>query len=127
MEIVDDSLLRLLYKEDLRVQEVRKLLQSSKPVDISVIQRPEVSDHDFVEEQERALSAFCVRTMSLSIGRGVFTLHTTAPIITETLPIPALNLTGETNMSFALTFKEIFDFWSTTVLNKFLCKSHRRL
>ena len=94
MEIVDDNLLRLLYKEDLRVQEVRKLLQSSKPVVVCVVQRPEVSDHDFVEEQERALSAICVRTMALSVGRGVFTLHTTTPIITETLPIPSLNLTG---------------------------------
>jgi anaphase-promoting complex subunit 1 len=37
---------------------VRKLLQSSKPVPISVTQRPEISDHDFVEEQERALSSF---------------------------------------------------------------------
>ena len=110
MEIVDDSLLRLLYKEDLRVQEVRKLLQSSKPVVVSVVQRPEVTDHDFVEEQERALSAFCVRTMALPLGRGIFTLHTTTPIITETLPIPTLNLTGRAtprNTTVELTHIEV--------------------
>merc|ERR1719192_3039017 len=48
--------------------------------------------------------------MALSIGRGVFTLHTTTPIITEMLPIPRLNLTGRAlprNTTVELTHIEV--------------------
>lgn len=51
--------------------EVYNLLQSSKPVTINLTQRPEVSDHDFIEEQEKYLYAIGTRTMALPIGRLV--------------------------------------------------------
>lgn len=69
MDDIETSLLQLRFPDDRRVAEVRKLLQSSEPVDIRVVQRPEVSDHDFIEEQEKHLYAICTRTMALSIGR----------------------------------------------------------
>lgn len=69
MDDIEYSLLRLRFSNDRRVSEVRKLLQSSEPVEIKVVQRPEVSDHDFIEEQEKHLYAICTRTMALSVGR----------------------------------------------------------
>lgn len=69
MDDIETSLLRLRFPDDRRVAEVRKLLQSSEPVEIKVVQRPEVSDHDFIEEQEKHLYAICTRTMALSVGR----------------------------------------------------------
>ena len=45
------------------------MLQSAHPVQITVTQKPEVTDHDFLEEQERHLYAICMRTMALSLGR----------------------------------------------------------
>ncbi|KDR08910.1 hypothetical protein L798_00564, partial [Zootermopsis nevadensis] len=63
-------------------------------VQITITQRPEVSDHEFIEEQEKHLYAICTRTMALPVGRGMFTLRTVAPVVTETLPIPRLCLTG---------------------------------
>lgn len=92
---LDEELLRLRFSEDLRVQEVRHMLQSSKPVRISLQQKPEVSDHEFIEEQERYLYAICTRTMALPVGRGMFTLCTFHPLPTEALPIPKLCLTGK--------------------------------
>ena len=71
------------------------MLTSSKPVPITVEQAPEVSDHDFMEEQERALLAMCHRTMALPVGRGALTLHTCSPLVTEPLSIPPLCLTGK--------------------------------
>lgn len=71
------------------------MLCSSRAVTINIIQRPEVSDHEFLEEQERHLYALCIRTMSLPVGRGMFTLYSSSPVITETLPIPKLNLSGK--------------------------------
>ncbi|KAJ7330710.1 Anaphase-promoting complex subunit 1 [Desmophyllum pertusum] len=91
---LDDEVLRLRFGKDLRVQEIRRLLQSSKPVTVNVLQKPEVSDHDFIQEQETRLLMMCKRTMSLPVGRGMFTMATSRPVLTETLPIPPLDLTG---------------------------------
>uniref|UniRef100_A0A0P4WJL7 Uncharacterized protein n=1 Tax=Scylla olivacea TaxID=85551 RepID=A0A0P4WJL7_SCYOL len=95
METLDTDMLALRWIEDQRITEVRRMLCSSKAVTINIVQRPEVSDHDFLEEQERHLYALCIRTMALPVGRGMFTLCTSAPVITETLPIPKLNLSGK--------------------------------
>lgn len=67
--VSSSSLWSLRFPDDLRVIEARRLLQSSKPVAIVLVQRPDVSDHDFIEEQERHLYAICTRTLSLPIGR----------------------------------------------------------
>lgn len=91
----DDAILKLRFNKDHRVAEVRKLLNSSKPVRIAIVQRPDVSDHEFIEEQEKHLHALCTRTMALPVARGMFTLRTSTPIITEQLPIPRLCLTGK--------------------------------
>nr|XP_034193924.1 anaphase-promoting complex subunit 1 isoform X2 [Osmia lignaria] len=91
----DDAVLKLRFNKDHRIAEVRKLLNSSKPVRIAIIQRPDVSDHEFIEEQEKHLHALCTRTMALPVARGMFTLRTSTPIITEQLPIPRLCLTGK--------------------------------
>lgn len=95
METLDMDMLALRWCEDQRITEVRRMLCSSRAVTINIVQRPEVSDHDFLEEQERHLYALCIRTMALPVGRGMFTLCTSAPVITETLPIPKLNLSGK--------------------------------
>lgn len=52
MKIVLLQVTGLIWSQDLRVQEVRRLLQSSRPVRVSVVQLPEVSDHEYIEEKE---------------------------------------------------------------------------
>lgn len=69
MEDVENPVLKMRFPEDLRVVETRRLLQSSKPVTISLVQRPDVSDHEFIEEQEKHLYALCTRTMALPVAR----------------------------------------------------------
>lgn len=61
--------MKLRWPKDQRVAEVKRLLQSSQPVSITIQQRPEVSDHEFIEEQEKHLYALCTRTMALPVGR----------------------------------------------------------
>ena len=80
---------RLRWPNDQRISEVRKLLQSARPVIIGVQQRPEVSDHDFVEEQERNLQSLCIRTMALPVGRGAMAFQCAAPLPTE--PVSCLH------------------------------------
>uniref|UniRef100_A0A6A7FY93 Anaphase-promoting complex subunit 1-like isoform X1 n=2 Tax=Hirondellea gigas TaxID=1518452 RepID=A0A6A7FY93_9CRUS len=94
MDNLDWSVLRLRWATDKRINEVRQMLNSATPVVIDIKQRPEASDHEFIEEQERYLFSLCIRTMALPIGRGMFTLSTLTPVITETLVIPPLTLSG---------------------------------
>ncbi|CAB4041846.1 Hypothetical predicted protein, partial [Paramuricea clavata] len=85
---------KLRFSIDHRIREVRRLLQSARPVHVSLVQNPEVSDHDFVQEQEARLLMICKRTLSLSVGRGMLTLATSRPTLTELVPIPPLEITG---------------------------------
>ncbi|XP_024080333.1 anaphase-promoting complex subunit 1 isoform X2 [Cimex lectularius] len=91
-----EEILTLRFNKDQRVEEARRLLNSSEPVTINVTQRSDVTDIEFVEEQERCLYAICTRTMALPVGRGMMDLHTTVPVvITEQLNIPKLCLVGK--------------------------------
>ncbi|KAG9468650.1 hypothetical protein GDO78_022271 [Eleutherodactylus coqui] len=94
MNDLNQEVMSLIWSEDLRVQEVRRLLQSSHPVRVNVVQMPEVSDHEYIEEKENRLLQLCQRSMALPVGRGMFTLFSHHPVPTEALPIPKLNLTG---------------------------------
>uniref|UniRef100_A0A8C8SQU8 Anaphase-promoting complex subunit 1 n=1 Tax=Pelusios castaneus TaxID=367368 RepID=A0A8C8SQU8_9SAUR len=94
MNDMNQEVMSLIWSEDLRVQEVRRLLQSAHPVRVNVVQTPEVSDHEYIEEKENRLLQLCQRTMALPLGRGMFTLFSYHPVPTEPLPVPKLNLTG---------------------------------
>lgn len=108
MEHIDTKLLRLRFPDDLRINDVKKFLNSSKPVTIDITQSPNMSDHEFIEEQEKQLFALCTRTMALSIGRGMFTYRTYYPVLTEILPMPKLCLTGkETTRGSTVEFQQI--------------------
>uniref|UniRef100_A0A1I8M2U1 Uncharacterized protein n=1 Tax=Musca domestica TaxID=7370 RepID=A0A1I8M2U1_MUSDO len=95
MDNIDTKLLSLRFPDDMRVAEVRRLLSSSEPVIIDITQSPGTSDHEFIEEQEKQLFSLCTRTMTLPMGRGMFTLRTSIPTPTESMPIPKLCLTGK--------------------------------
>ncbi|XP_059480357.1 anaphase-promoting complex subunit 1 isoform X2 [Neocloeon triangulifer] len=95
MEDLNMEALKLRFPKDQRVASVRRMLQSAKPVKISIIQRPEVSDHDYIEEQEKQLLSLCTRTLGLPVGRGMFTLASVEPVVLEPLPVPKLCLTGK--------------------------------
>ena len=95
LEEVETEITNLRWPHDRRLAEVRKMLQSARPVIIGVQQRPEVSDHDFVEEQERSLQSLCIRTMALPVGRGAIGFQTATPLPTEPITIPRLCLTGK--------------------------------
>ncbi|KAJ8719345.1 hypothetical protein PYW08_011520 [Mythimna loreyi] len=94
MEHLNTQLLSLLYPRDHRMTEVINLLQSSIPVTINLTQRPEVSDHDFIEEQEKYLFAVSTRTMALPIARGMASLRTVPCPATEAVEVPRVCVWG---------------------------------
>lgn len=95
MTHIHTKLLRLRFPQDLRVDEVRRILASANPVVIDITQKIGISDHDFIEEKEKQLLAMCTRTMALPLGRGMLTLRTSTPAATESMSIPKLCLTGK--------------------------------
>lgn len=95
MSHITTKLLRLRFPQDLRVDEVRRILASANPVIIDITQKIGISDHDFIEEKEKQLLAMCTRTMALPLGRGIVTLRTSTPAATESMSIPKLCLTGK--------------------------------
>ncbi|XP_057316495.1 anaphase-promoting complex subunit 1-like isoform X2 [Hydractinia symbiolongicarpus] len=88
------EIFKLRFNQDLRVNEVKRLLNSSKPVNITLIQKPDVNDHAFAKEEEAKLLLLNNRTMALPVARGMFTLGTSQPVASETVSIPVLELTG---------------------------------
>ena len=91
---LNNDVVNLIFPKDRRVFEAANMLLSSKPVKIAIQQKPGVSDHDFIEEQERHLYSICIRTMALPLGRAMLTFRSYIPVVAETFPIPKLNLMG---------------------------------
>ncbi|KAF8720064.1 hypothetical protein HU200_024836 [Digitaria exilis] len=91
MEHIFTSTTQLRFGHDLRLNEVRRLLCSARPVAIQTPTNPSVSDQDLQQQQ---LWNFAQRTTALPFGRGAFTLATTYTLLTEVLVFPKLVLAG---------------------------------
>lgn len=91
MEHMFDASSQLRFGRDLRLNEVRRLLCSARPVAIQTSVNPSASDQDL---QQAQLWQLAQRTTALPFGRGAFTLATTCTLLTEALAIPKLVLAG---------------------------------
>ncbi|KAL5540564.1 hypothetical protein UlMin_045257, partial [Ulmus minor] len=91
MEHIFNSSTQLRYGRDLRLNEVRRLLCSTRPVAIQTSVNPSASDQDL---QQAQLWHLAQRTTSLPFGRGAFTLATIYTLLTEAFAVPKLVLAG---------------------------------
>ncbi|KAG8390120.1 hypothetical protein BUALT_Bualt01G0050500 [Buddleja alternifolia] len=91
MDHIFNSSTQLRYGHDLRLNEVRRLLCSARPVAIQTPANPTASDQDF---QQTQLWHLAQRTTALPFGRGAFTLGTICTLLTEALAVPKLVLAG---------------------------------
>uniref|UniRef100_A0A1D1Y4T9 Anaphase-promoting complex subunit 1 n=2 Tax=Anthurium amnicola TaxID=1678845 RepID=A0A1D1Y4T9_9ARAE len=91
MEHMFNSSTKLRYGRDLRLNEVRRLLWSARPVAIQTPIHPSASDQEL---QQHQLWNVAQRTSALPFGRGAFTLATTYTLLTEALVVPKLVFSG---------------------------------
>uniref|UniRef100_A0A2P2JSX6 Anaphase-promoting complex subunit 1 n=4 Tax=Rhizophora mucronata TaxID=61149 RepID=A0A2P2JSX6_RHIMU len=91
MEHIFNSSTQLQYGRDLRLNEVRRLLCSAKPVAIQTSVNLSASDQEI---QQAQLWHLAQRTTALPIGRGAFTLATISTLLTEAFTVPKLVLAG---------------------------------
>ncbi|KAJ6768158.1 hypothetical protein OIU74_021929 [Salix koriyanagi] len=91
MEHIFNSSTQLQYGRDQRLNEVRRLLCSTRPVAIQTSGNPSASDQDI---QQAQLWHLAQRTTALPLGRGAFTLATISTLLTEAFTVPKLVLAG---------------------------------
>ncbi|KAI4306844.1 hypothetical protein L6164_030088 [Bauhinia variegata] len=91
MEHIFNSSTQLRYGHDLRLNEVRRLLCSSRPVAIQTSVNHSASDQDL---QQAQLWHLAQRTTALPLGRGAFTLASIYTLLTEAFTVPKLVLAG---------------------------------
>ncbi|XP_048495602.1 anaphase-promoting complex subunit 1 isoform X2 [Beta vulgaris subsp. vulgaris] len=91
MEHLFNSSTQLRYGRDLRLNEVRRVLCSARPVAIQTSVNPTASDQEL---QQAQLWQLAHRTTALPLGRGAFTLATSCTLLTEALIVPKLVLAG---------------------------------
>lgn len=74
---ISSDITAMRFGSDLRLREVRRMLNSVRPCRIKVEQATEVSDHDFIEQQKNALLLQIQRTMAAPVGQ--LKVHTCSP------------------------------------------------
>ena len=95
---VAEKLASLRFGRDLRLKEVRRLLRSNRPVTVAIPQtrlnEVQAAHGDLNVEYQSRLQLLALRTLGQTVGRGMYTLASISPALTEALPIPALVLDG---------------------------------
>lgn len=83
------------FNRDLRLKEIMRVLSSWNLVSISIPSQPGQTDHDLIQEQQKKLLTLSRRTLAVCVGRGMFTLSTTEPLLFEPIKVPPFNLNGK--------------------------------
>lgn len=84
---------RLLFKEDRRIYEAARLLQSAKPALAKCVPEPHWNEQELMVKYREIASCVAVRTLAVATGRGLFQFSARIPLLTERFPIIGFNLT----------------------------------
>ena len=91
-EIDRQSTTRLLFKEDQRFAEAAKLVHPLLYPMAKCVAEPEWSDTDLLEAQQELVKIIAMRTLSVSLGRGLIFYNARMPVLTEKFPIHGFTL-----------------------------------
>ncbi|KAJ8074862.1 Anaphase-promoting complex subunit 1 [Marasmius tenuissimus] len=81
------------FGQDRRLEEVARILCSSKIPSLKSIERPDQNEHDQAKEQQQQVVRVAERTLALPYGRAMFTFGSTHNISREAFVIPKLEFT----------------------------------
>ncbi|KAF1332168.1 Anaphase-promoting complex subunit, partial [Globisporangium splendens] len=108
-EVVASS--QQLFPLDQRMKEVARLVRSSRPLCLKLEKTSDVSDQDYVLQQQARLLVLCKRSMSLPVARGMITLGSFDVNMTQNhawqLRVPDLPLVGRTPPTNAIVSLDI--------------------
>ncbi|KAA8899256.1 hypothetical protein FN846DRAFT_990300 [Sphaerosporella brunnea] len=83
---------RLLFKDDRRLFDAVKLLQSVKPSPVKCIPEPRWSEQETLDRYKDVAIRVAIRTLAVATGRGLLHFSARVPLLTERFPIPTFNL-----------------------------------
>ncbi|KOS17921.1 Negative regulator of mitosis [Escovopsis weberi] len=86
------AVIRALFKDDRRLNEVQDLLSTHKPRIIRIDQDPGLPESDYLEKQKEVVSRIATGTMAIPAGRGLLYYSLRFPLITQKLHIGGFNL-----------------------------------
>ncbi|KAF6219276.1 hypothetical protein HO133_005101 [Letharia lupina] len=91
-ELDRQAVTRLLFKEDQRFAEAARLVHPLLHPVARCTPEPEWSDTDLLEAQQELVKVIAVRTLSVSLGRGLLFYSARLPLLTEKFPIHGFTL-----------------------------------
>jgi hypothetical protein len=106
-----------LFPKDRRLKEVARLLRSNRPLCLKLEKTNDLSDQDFMAQQQVKLFLLCKRSMALPLARGMVTIGSlqvnasTSNSLSQTpgwrLSIPPLPLAGRTPPTNAIVSLDV--------------------
>ena len=86
------SITRMIFKDDQRFAEAAKLVHPLHAPEARCTPEPNWSDTDLLEAQQELVKTVAVRTLSVSLGRGLIFYSARLPLLTEKFPIHGFTL-----------------------------------
>ncbi|GLB44114.1 putative anaphase promoting complex subunit 1 [Lyophyllum shimeji] len=78
------------FGQDRRLEEVARMLCSSKIPSVRGIERPELNEHDQTKEHQNQVLRMAERTLALPFGRAMFTFGSVPTVTREAYTIPKI-------------------------------------
>ena len=91
-ELDRQSITRMIFKDDQRFAEAAKLVHPLHAPLARCTPEPDWSDTDLLEAQQELVKTVAVRTLSVSLGRGLVFYSARLPLLTEKFPIHGFTL-----------------------------------
>lgn len=91
-ELDRQAVTRLLFKEDQRFAEAARLVHPLLYPIARCTPEPEWSDTELLEAQQELVKVIAVRTLSVSLGRGLLFYSARLPLLTEKFPVHGFTL-----------------------------------
>ena len=91
-ELDRQAITRLLFRDDQRFAEAARLVHPLLYPVARCAPEPEWSDTDLLEAQQELAKVVAVRTLSVSLGRGLLFYSARLPLLTEKFPIHGFTL-----------------------------------
>lgn len=91
-ELDRQSITRMIFKDDQRFAEAAKLVHPLHAPVARCTPEPDWSDTDLLEAQQELVKTIAIRTLSVSLGRGLIFYSARLPLLTEKFPIHGFTL-----------------------------------
>ncbi|KAL9625103.1 MAG: hypothetical protein Q9160_000832 [Pyrenula sp. 1 TL-2023] len=86
------TITKLAFREDRRIQDAAKLVNQLRAPVAECNPEPDWSEADLLEAQKDLVQLVTLRTLAVSLGRGMMQYNSRLPLLTEKVHIPAFTL-----------------------------------